>query len=259
MLDRTDYVGTIAAGRDALVAGAERAGPDAAIPSCHAWTVRDLVVHAGNVHDWASSVLRTRVEQPQEFDLPPSGVGAGIGALTSWYAGRADALLDLLASSDVADAESCWTFGPPGTAAFWPRRQAHEITMHALDAALAGGVPVAAALAAVGPEMAADGVDEVLTVMMPRVAMFVPWRPLPGAVEVAATDAGRTWTIAPDGQVVSAPTGSEVRATLAGPAAAVFTLLWKRAVLPADGAALGAQVEGDGSVVEALLAARLTP
>ena len=53
--------------------------------------------------------------------------------------------------------------------------------MHALDAALAGGEPVADALLSLDPELSADGVDEVLTVMMPRVAEFVPRPALPGS------------------------------------------------------------------------------
>src|ERR1019366_10224384 len=52
----------------------------------------------------------------------------------------------------------CWTFLPaPSPLAFWARRQAHETTIHRVDAELASG-PVAP----VTPEFAADGLDELL-------------------------------------------------------------------------------------------------
>jgi hypothetical protein len=49
-----------------------------------------------------------------------------------------------------------WTFGPDATVRFWFRRQAHEVTVHRVDAERAAGragAPIDAALAA-------DGVDE---------------------------------------------------------------------------------------------------
>jgi uncharacterized protein (TIGR03083 family) len=265
---RPDFVAAIADGRDALVASARAAGPDVVVPSAHRWTVRDLVVHAGNVHDWASSVLRSGVEQPQVFDAEPAGIGAGFDDLLFWYAGQAGALLDLLLGDEAPDEQPCWTFGPPGTAAFWPRRQAHEVTMHAVDAALAAGSSVADALVRLDPELSADGVDEVLTVMLPRVAMFVPRPALPGRLELEATDAERGWVLEQDGQLASAPGDSAggpdserpaVSARLVGPASGLFGLLWRRAFLAADGSELGVQVEGDPAVVAALFAARLTP
>ena len=182
---RADYLAAIAAGRDTLVEAARWAGPDAAVPSARRWTVRDLVIHTGNVHDWARAVLRTGVEQPQDFAADPTGIGAGFDELLFWYAARADALLDLLVGDQVPDEAPVWTFGPAdaaATAAFWPRRQAHEVTMHAVDAGLAAGRPVADVLLGLDPALSADGVDEVLTVMLPRVARY---RPAPGAARAA--------------------------------------------------------------------------
>ena len=193
MTGRAGYLAAIAAGRDRLVESARGAGPDTPVPSCRRWTVRDLVVHAGNVHDWASSVLRSGVEQPQVFDAEPTGIGDGFDELLFWYAGRADALLDLLLGDEVPDDAPVWTFGPQSsasTAGFWPRRQAHEVTIHSADAMLAAGRPVLDALIGLDPTMSADGVDEVLTVMLPRVAMFVPRPSMPGGLLIAATDTG---------------------------------------------------------------------
>lgn len=262
MTGRAGYLAAIAAGRDRLVESARGAGPDTPVPSCRRWTVRDLVVHAGNVHDWASSVLRSGVEQPQVFDAEPTGIGDGFDELLFWYAGRADALLDLLLGDEVPDDAPVWTFGPQSsasTAGFWPRRQAHEVTIHSADAMLAAGRPVLDALIGLDPTMSADGVDEVLTVMLPRVAMFVPRPSLPGRLALTATDTEGRWVLELDGQIDSAATGSDVAATLVGSANGLFAMLWRRAFLDIDGVELGVSVEGDRAVVDALFAARLTP
>jgi uncharacterized protein (TIGR03083 family) len=262
VLDRPQHLHALAEGRDRLLAGARAAGPSVVVPTAHRWTVRDLVVHAGNVHDWAADILRTRVEQPQVFDAQPVGIGDSFDELLFWYAARAGALLDLLLGDQVPDDTAVWTFGPPGTAAFWPRRQAHEATMHALDATLAAGEPVADALLPLDPVLSADGVDEVLTVMLPRVASFVPRPSMPGGLLIVATDTGDRWELQPDGQIASAATDHETDAnltTLSGPASGLFAMVWRRAFLDADGAELGVGVTGDRAVVDALFAARLTP
>jgi uncharacterized protein (TIGR03083 family) len=259
VLDRAEYVGALAEGRDRLLVAARVAGPDASVPRARRWTVRDLVVHVGNVHDWAADVLRSRVEQPQVFDAEPEGIGRSYDELLSWYAARADALLDLLLGGEVPDETPVWTFGPPEQARFWPRRQAHEVTMHALDAVLAAGEAVDDAVLPLDPVLSADGVDEVLTVMMPRVASFVPRPALPGSLRIVATDTGTEWVLAPDGRIDHGPTPLAVDTTLSGPANGLFALLWKRASLADEGPVLGLQVEGDAAVLGALLAARLTP
>jgi hypothetical protein len=131
--------------------------------------------------------------------------------------------------------------------------------MHALDSALAAREGVPAALQPLDPRISADGVDEVFTVMMPRVALFVPRPEMTGRLAVHAVDADRHWTLAPDGQIDSAATGSDAAARLSGPAGALFAVLWRRALLDRDGAELGVEVEGERAVVDQLFAARLTP
>jgi uncharacterized protein (TIGR03083 family) len=256
---RAAYVAAIAEGRDRIVERARAAGPDAPVPMSSRWTVRDLVIHVGNVHDWAAAVLRSGIEQPQVFDAEPAGIAASFDELLFWYAARAGALLDLLLSDDVPDDRPVWTFGPPGTAAFWPRRQAHEVTMHAVDATTAAGQELADALMPLDPVLCADGVDEIFSVMMPRVAFFVPRPALPARLAVEAIDTGDRWELESDGQFDSAATGSPVGASLVGPASGLFALLWRRGFLAADGAEIGVGVEGDRAVVDALFAARLTP
>jgi hypothetical protein len=83
-----------------------------------------------------------------------------------------------------------WTWAQEQSAGFVRRRQAHEALVHRVDAELAAG-----ARTPLDPALAADGVDEVLTVMFGGVP---PWGRLTpdadgAAVRVSTTDTGRSW------------------------------------------------------------------
>jgi hypothetical protein len=115
------------------------------------------------------------------------------------------------------------------TAASWARRQAHELVVHRMDLEAAAGVPHAP----VAPDLAEDGVDELLTVVVPRWAHTEPLSSAHATAAVTATDTGRTWSIAIDSGVVTVQpdrSGSE-QAHLQGDAAQVLLRLWGR---PAD-------------------------
>ena len=123
-----------------LADAADAAGPDAAVPSCPQWTVRDLVVHCGGVHRWAASIVRDRL------DHDPS----------------VQTLHD--ASADI----ECFTFlAAPSPLAFWARRQAHETAVHRADAEFASG-PITLYDSA----FALDGMAEILTGFAPRRRSF---------------------------------------------------------------------------------------
>ncbi len=86
-----------------------------------------------------------------------------------------------------------WTFVPAGpnagTAGFWTRRQAHELTVHRYDAQLAAGTT-----APVDADLAADGIDELLVVMLP----FAASDRLTGAgetIHVHCTDRPGEWVV----------------------------------------------------------------
>jgi hypothetical protein len=130
-------------------------------------------------------------------------------------------------------------------AASWARRQAHELTVHRMDLEAAAGVPHAP----VPPDLAADGVDELLAVVVPRWAHTEPLARARGTVAVTATDTGRSWSVRVDhGRVGIGPerSGSE-DAHLSGSATQLLLRLWGR---PAD-----VVVEGDPAA-EALLRGR---
>lgn len=121
--------------------------------------------------------------------------------------------------------EPCWNFAPvEQLAGFWSRRRLHETAVHLVDALQSvGGTGVEA----IPAEVAADGVDEVFTVFLPRLLS----RGFPSVVEapltVRATDTGQQWTL--------------------------YLALWKR--LPAR----SLTIEGDPAPAATFVTGRATP
>jgi uncharacterized protein (TIGR03083 family) len=227
-----DYVPVLAELTGAFTEALRTADPAAAVPDCAGWTVADLATHLGNVHRWAATVVRTGEVQPQEF-----AVGAEAG-LVSWYAESARLLLGELEAADPADA--CWHFaGTEKTKAFWFRRQVHETAIHLADL---GSDHV------LDPAVAADGVDEVLGAMLPRVTRWHAVPRLPGPVTLRATDTGDVWTVHPGEPPALGPAAAG--ATVEAPARDLLLRLWKRT---------GPEPRATGEAAEALLAAPLTP
>ena len=178
------YLGAITAESAALADAAERAGLDAAVPSCPEWTVADLVAHIGEVQQWARITVEQRAtERISRRTLPPAPAPADVIA---WFREQTPSLVAALAATDPATAVWSWT--GDNTAHFWFRRQAHEVAVHRWDAERAGGdaQPIETALAA-------DGVDESLAML--------PYRNLDGlphdgeTVHLHCTDIEGEWLV----------------------------------------------------------------
>ena len=240
-----------------MAAAAQRAGLTAAVPSCPGWQVRDLLRHTGHVHRWAASYVVHRLtsevaEMPEAEQLSS---GPSDADLLGWFTAGHAALADALAAAPADLA--CWTFlEAPSPLAFWARRQAHETTIHRVDAELAAGSGVTG----FGQAFAADGVDELITGFLGRDAARAAGNRAtpPRRIRVLASDAGRAWEVGltPDGQhvVLAGPAGeasargepddldgNHADCTLAGPAAGLYLLLWNRA----DTGAAGVAAHGD--------------
>ena len=209
------------------------------VPSCPGWSVRDLIVHVGNVHRWVVQAMTTGdAEDPAPAVSPDHELGA-------WYRGVADDLLALFA--ETPPETPCWTFGmEPRRAAFWFRRQAHEVAMHRWDLGGAAGLDVG-----YDTELAADGLDEVVTIFWPRQVQLGRAAPLPVALAVAPDDIAGRWVIAGDG-TGPAP---DPDATVTGPAAALLLLLWGRIGLTDD----RIQLHGSSDSADQVLRAGIVP
>jgi uncharacterized protein (TIGR03083 family) len=220
----------------ALRAAAVAAGPRAEVPTCPGWTVDSLVSHIARVHDRVVLALDADpAGDPPRPSRPPEDWDT---LLTHWDE-RVDTMLAELARRGP-DAPA-WAFGGHSGAAFWARRQAHETAIHRLDAEHAAHGDAVPHLVFT-PELAADGVDEVLTVMVTGHPATVA-----GTVLVHAADAGRAWLVTlTEGErpEITPATEIDTDAAVVGTADAVYRALWKR---PST-----AVVTGDPALVAAL-------
>lgn len=205
---------------------ANRAGFDAVVPTCPDWTVRHLIAHQGMVHRWATSVIRG-------FDLDTDAVereGMQVHDLLSWLDDGARNLLQALADApDDLDVPFFLREAPPPKVA-WARRQCHETTMHAVDArgAVLGRKPFASDTW-IGPRLAVDGIDELLTGFVPRRSSRLR-SASPLTVLVEATDTSDAWTLVVSDEPVVATRSraSSPDTVLRGTAVQLYLGLWNR-------------------------------
>lgn len=230
----------------AFRAAAVQAGPDAVVPTCAGWDVGKLLRHLARVYAMVDIALDSDPEgsRPQ----PPRPPDEFTEAL-NWFDDRLAGLTDRLSTQDKS--RPVWSFFPGGTPESWLRRMTHETAIHRLDAEGArSGLDSGQVHELIfDPELAADGVDEMLSVLL---AGSRDWtrHDSEGRVLYHAADAGRTWLVThhpgqpPEvGSPRDAALGSpEVDATVAGTADAVYRRVWGRpskAVVTGDTALAG--------------------
>jgi uncharacterized protein (TIGR03083 family) len=217
-----------------LGAAAASAGLDSEVPSCPDWVVRDLVRHQGGVHRWATGYVAGSRTEPWGADLEEVAGGWPADTdLLSWFAEGHARLLDVLRNADTDLV--CWTFlAAPTPLAFWARRQAHETTVHRVDAELAAGWQPEAVPAA----FAADGVDELLRGFVPRPRTRLRSDPA-RLLRISCTDYPGDWLvrIGPDEvTTTSIDSAANVGGTgaaaadcqVAGTASDLYLALWNR-------------------------------
>ncbi|KZB83543.1 maleylpyruvate isomerase family mycothiol-dependent enzyme [Amycolatopsis regifaucium] len=220
----------------------------ASVPCCGDWNLRDLVVHLGNVHRWAAGIVRTGEPARQDFETEPDE------DLAAWYRAAAGGLIEALLEATPED--GAWNFTAVAkTKAFWFRRQVHETAVHLLDAHRATGTEYI-----LDPYLAADGADEVLLGMLPKVKRWHTPPAVTVPVLLKTSDTGHAWLITPpgEGEVPGSRTADPAEtagAVVEGPAEGLDLLLWQRVGL----AESGLKITGDVAAAETFLAGPLTP
>ena len=241
----------------------------APVPSCPGWSGYDVVVHVGNVHSWAATIVETGRAAAEQNDEPASSRSRAVAA---WYAGKAEDLHQVLREADP-DAP-CWNFAfGNGTKRFWRRRQLHETTIHQLDLDQANGRATELA-----PAICRDGVDEVLGVWLHRMHQGGKVAELDRPVALTATDTADTWVVTPGetarstserpagrhARTVPPPPTVRHRATpptpvvpdgVEAPADVLYRLLWKRVSIEES----DVRLLGDVERVRSFLSSRLVP
>ncbi len=202
------------------------------IEHCHGWTLYDLADHHGRGSLWTVAAITER-----RGDHQPPPAPRDPGALRSWFDAATDQLIDALSTDPATEA---WTIYPPPTVGFWRRRRCHEALIHRWDVehALAMDTPI-------DPELAGDGVAEVVDTMAPRQIQLGRAAEPRHAVRFAATDTGGAWVLGPGDPI----------ATASGAAGDLLLMLWGR--LPQQDAAI--RWDGDAEAARAVLSEPLLP
>lgn len=222
MLTETLLAVTAREGRALLEA--VQAAPSASVACCPGWDNRALLRHVGGVHRFVDRVVSTRASgrpTPEPEDRPP----AGDVDPSAWYSEGLVHLLETLREADPA--ELVWSWTNRRDAGFYHRRMAHETTVHRYDAESAGGTA-----APIDPEVAADGVNEIIAVGM-------RYRGNGSAIEypessalLVRSDGSDRWLLrAVDGTLMVArnsDAGDRADVTITGTAEDLYLHLWGR-------------------------------
>lgn len=201
---------------------AGKATGDEPVPACPGWSVRDLTTHLGAIHRWAAATVLSgqRLQGVEPLVTDP---------IVEWYAGIATALLGALQAVSPDEPVPNFSYVDE-RAGFWSRRQMHETTVHAVDAAQALGIDEDDW--GVASSVAADGVDEVLQVFFPRMTARRERPDVRSRIRLVATDTQQSWLVAPGSGELGPPLqlhpSLEADGSVSGTAVELYLALWKR-------------------------------
>lgn len=182
------YADSVAADAE-LFAAAVRTGPlDAPVSGCPGWDLRTLTDHMGYIHRWARHAA-AHGERPTDTAGFHADPDATADELAAWLLDGAGALTDALRRLDPA-APTWHPFLVERVAGVWPRRQAHETSVHRWDAEHAVGPTTP-----IDPDLASDGIDEFFEVTHPRALTRERAAPPAGSLHVHCTDAHGEWLV----------------------------------------------------------------
>jgi uncharacterized protein (TIGR03083 family) len=196
---------------------------DATVPTCPEWTLRDLAQHLGRTHHWAAANVEqardrplTEAEQEDAWGSMPADAD-----LVGWYEAAVTRLVRAIgaASPDL----QCWTFLPGASSAraFWARRQAHELTIHRVDAEGVRGEPTP-----VASPFALDGIDELLFGFFGRRRSRLRSQ-TPRTLSIRAD--GESWLVHIGAEGASTERSTEVgECSVEGRACDIYVALWNR-------------------------------
>lgn len=214
-VDRERFLETLRTDGDLLLLTARRdlAAP---IPTCPGWTVRDAVEHTAEVYEHKLACVAAGGARPDPW--PP--VWPEDRDPLEWYADAHARLVATLTSTDPG--APSWTWWPEDqTAGFWVRRMAQETAVHRADVESAFG-----AVTPVDAELAVDGVDEVLTMMLAGDWSTDPEPSLTGTAAVET--GGRRWHVTMTPVEVTVGPAGDAEATVTGDPSDVLLWLWGR-------------------------------
>lgn len=243
-----DHLALLARFQDDFLAAVPDADPGALVPACGDWTVRELVEHLAYIHHWAAG---------NAHGVKGPDLGDGPFDLAPHYAAQAAELRAALAEVDPYTIGRVLAHPKPmgkGPVRFWHRRQTHETLVHLHDLLAARAGAGSLGLVKAEPEVWADNLDEVVTVLQPRQVGLGRMEPLRHPVALVATDVdgSPTWVLGAPGERAEEVAPDVV---VSGPAEGLALILWRR-LTPAEA---GLTVEGDHADLEAALGQPIVP
>lgn len=197
---------------------AHAADPTAPVPTCGDWDRTALLHHVATFHSWMRAQIEAGPDERVRFrDTPVPGPDDDLRA---WFAANVDGLA---AALDAIDLGGTWpTFAGPQPGTFYPRRMALETAVHRWDA---DGAPVA-------PDLAVEGVDEILDLFAP----MLPGEHFGGAagtIHLHATDVEGEWLVTFGAEGIRAERGhAKGDVALRGSASDLYLWTWNR--VPVD-------------------------
>lgn len=256
-MEHTAYLDTIRDETQRFLEALAAVPGDTPVPSCRGWAADDLAWHLAEVQHFWAEVVSTG--QDGDHVVAPERP-TSTAELAELAARSGTELLAALAARSPQD--RCWSWHDDGGSVGWVgRRQAHEVLVHRVDAELTAGRAVTPPSA----ELAVDGVDEVLRVMVDGVPAWGTFTPDGLTVRFVSTNVPATWVLAlgrftgtgPDSgteydldaaALLHEDGGGVDALTLEGPAWDLDRWLWGRGDLA------GVAVSGDPALVERLRA-----
>ena len=210
---------------------------DSSVPPCPDWDVRRLVRHLGGVHRWATRYVAEARTEVIDMDLEELvGGWPSDDQLVTWFVTGHRKLVDVLTAAPFD--LNCFTFlAASSPLAMWARRQAHETSIHRVDAEAAGGT-----LTSFPTDLAVDGIDEVLTAFITRPRRG-PRAPVEQRIQFAPNDDPSRWTVRFDSDSCwTERSGGVADVTVGGAASDLYAWAWNR---PAIGEVM---ITGDAAV-----------
>ena len=204
------------------------AGREAPVPTCPKWNAQALLAHQAMVHRWATAIVQGRdpiIDRDQvtlrtATDLPAYYLEGHAGLVAALRGAPRD--LDVMIF--LKDA--------PPPREFWARRQAHETTVHMVDALAAslGRLPTAADVD-IEPALAVDGIDELLRGFFTRGRCRL-YDGRDETLVVVATDVARRWVVHVGERLTVEPgegmVGNRGDLAISGTSANLYLALWNR-------------------------------
>lgn len=221
------HLDAIAARADLMAGIAARTDPSTAVPTCPGWSLHELVAHQGGVHRWATA----HVSGAKDIDSAPLFIAPHEpDQLAAWLRRGADELATALRSAPADVAATRFLNDAPSPLAFWARRQAHETTIHSVDAQSAAiGQTIVSSESGITGDVALDGLDELVAGFVPRSTTRLRHdEPVRIAIVPIDSDGGFTVDVSTEAPVTRTEVDTDADLVVRGTALQLYLGLWNR-------------------------------